>query len=142
MLQELADCNMFPSSNRLIQHLRMLHVLVSRQRNGVQGFSVLFSSSESEQIRSLEQPDRVFTRPWASCHSEYPPLCVYRAICDGSLVCVCVFFYYFFCNSRSMVSVQSCRSLSLTRFSFDWGSHCAQGKRFTSNFSKTKWLPF
>lgn len=60
--------------------------LVSRQRNGVQGFSMLLSSTVSNRIRSVEPPDRVFTRPWAPCHSKYPPLCVYRAICDGSLV--------------------------------------------------------
>lgn len=79
--------------------------LVSRLRNGVQGFSMLFSSSVSNRIRSVEPPDRVFTRPWAPCHSKYPPLRVYRAICDGSLV---------FFNSRSMVSVQSYASVSLT----------------------------
>lgn len=110
--------------------------LVSRQRNWVQGFSILFSSSVSNRIRSLEPPDRVFTRPWAPCHSKYPPLCVYRAICDGSLV-FCSFF-----NSRSMVSAQTYTSVSLTA-GFQL---CTSIRYLLPIFLKKKWeeqwLPF
>ncbi|TRZ04218.1 hypothetical protein DNTS_008031, partial [Danionella cerebrum] len=53
--QRFADRSMFLSGNRLVRQLGLRHVLVSRQRNGVQFFFMLFSSFESKRIRSVEK---------------------------------------------------------------------------------------